>query len=148
MEDLTINDVVRVPGAALDVKAVRSSGPGGQNVNKVSSKVQLHVDPAAILGLDEGQRARLRAKVSLLLDAEGHVLITSQAHRDRLANLEAALDRLRTLIVSALVAPRRRRPTRPSRGAVERRLSDTGGRVGVHAREAEGPREARGLSGT
>jgi ribosome-associated protein len=113
---------VVIPADALSVRAVRSGGPGGQNVNKVSSKVELRVDLDRIEGLDAAARHRLRALAPL--DADGLVRVTSQRTRDRRVNLDDAREKVRLLVVRALTVPRARRETRPTRGSVERRLSD------------------------
>jgi ribosome-associated protein len=120
---LVICPGVIVPSAAMTASAVRSSGPGGQNVNKVSSKIDLRVDLTAISGLCPDARTRLRALAAPRLDGEGRLYVTSQKTRDRAKNLEDALDKVRALITLALVAPVRRRPTRPTRGSIERRLT-------------------------
>src|SRR5262245_31253455 len=122
-EPIQVAPGVVVPAAALSVRAVRSSGPGGQNVNKVASKVELRVDLGAVSGLDEGARARLLALARPRLDAEGLLLVTSQRTRDQPRNLEDAREKVRQLVARALHAPRRRRATRPSAGARERRLA-------------------------
>lgn len=124
MEPLTIRAGVVVPAQAIEFRAVRSGGPGGQNVNKVASKVELRVDLAQIVGLDEDARARLRALAGRALDADGFLLVTSQKSRDQRANLELARDKVRALIEKALVRPRSRRKTKPSRGSVQRRIED------------------------
>ena len=113
---------VRIPSTALLMRAVRASGPGGQNVNKVSSRVELMVDLAAVEGLDEGARARLAALAERHLDAEGRLRVTAQESRDQSRNLEAAREKVRELVEKALVVPKRRRPTRPHRGAREARI--------------------------
>jgi ribosome-associated protein len=82
-EPIRIARGVHVPAAALEWRAVRSSGPGGQNVNKVASKVELRVDLGAVGGLDPGGRARLRALAANRLDADGRLLVTSQRTRGR-----------------------------------------------------------------
>jgi ribosome-associated protein len=115
---------VTIPLAALSVRATRASGPGGQNVNKVASKVELRVDLSRIEGLDGGARARLAGLAAGSLDAEGQLLVTSQLTRDQQRNIEDALEKARRLVGQALVRPRKRRATRPTRGSVERRIED------------------------
>jgi len=115
---------VRIPGGAITWRAVRSSGPGGQNVNKVASKVELRVDLGAIEGLDDAARARLKALAAPRRDSRGRLLVTSQRTRDQTRNLEDAREKVRRLVERALVVPKRRRRTRPSAGAVEKRLRE------------------------
>jgi ribosome-associated protein len=115
---------VTVPLAALSVRATRASGPGGQNVNKVASKVELRVDLSRIEGLDAGARARLAGLVAGALDADGQLLVISQLTRDQQRNIEDALDKVRRVVGQAMVRPRPRRATRPTRGSVERRIED------------------------
>lgn len=111
-----------MPVSAQEWRAVRSSGPGGQNVNKVASKVELRVELSAISGLEATARARLRAQAAGRLDSDGRLLVTSQRTRDQLRNLEDAQDKVRKLVERAMRVPRPRRLTQPSQGAVERRL--------------------------
>jgi ribosome-associated protein len=122
-EPIIVGSVV-IPADAIFVRAVRAQGPGGQNVNKVSTKAEMHVDLGRAIGLDEGARERLRALVAGSLDREGKLLVTSQHTRDLQRNIEDARDKVCALIQRALVRPKRRRPTRPSRGAKERRLGE------------------------
>ena len=121
-EAITVTDTVRVPAAALSVRAVRASGPGGQNVNKVATKIDLRVDLDGIEGLPDAARARLAARARHRLDAEGRLVVTSQATRNQARNLEDARDKVRALIAAALVRPRSRTATRPTATAREQRL--------------------------
>jgi len=121
-EPIVVTETVRVPGRALTMRAVRSSGPGGQNVNKVASKIDLRVDLAAIEGLSDRARARVHALALNRLDADGRLVVTSQESRDQSRNLEIAREKVRRLVASALREPRVRRATRPSATARERRL--------------------------
>jgi ribosome-associated protein len=122
MESIVVNERVSVPASAVTFQAARASGPGGQNVNKVSSKVELRVDIAAIDGLTSDQRHRLRAANQSRMDEEGRLVVTSQTTRSQLQNLEEARDKIRQMVASALVAPKRRIATKPTRASKARRL--------------------------
>lgn len=113
----------KIPAAAVTVQYSRSSGPGGQNVNKVSSKVQLRVD-LRLVGLEESERLRVAAKLAGRLDAEGLLLVESQRTRDQARNFEDALEKAAALIAKACAVPRPRRKTRPSRSKIEQRLTE------------------------
>ncbi len=123
-EAIIVTETVRVPPGALSVRATRASGPGGQNVNKVATKIDLRVDLDAVEGLSDAARARLRLLARNRLDAEGRLVVTSQASRNQARNLGDARARVAELVQAALVPPRPRARTRPTTGARRRRLDD------------------------
>lgn len=122
VESIVINERVRVPAEALSFRAVRSGGPGGQNVNKVASKVELRVALERIEGLAAAATARLRNLVRHQLDAEGRWMVISERTRDQSRNLEDARSKIQQAIEKALIAPKTRRPTKPTHASKTRRL--------------------------
>jgi ribosome-associated protein len=137
VEDLTVGSLT-IPSAELSFRAVRSGGPGGQNVNKVASKVELRFDFEASLALPAAVKARLRTLGRNKLDSEGRLLIVSQRTRDQKKNLEDARRKIAELLEAALIAPKRRKATKPSR-AVSRRRVEEKMRRGVTKASRRGP---------
>jgi ribosome-associated protein len=111
-----------VPDSDLTFSAIRSPGPGGQNVNKVASAVQLRFDLANSVALDAGVKQRIRARAGHRLNDDGTLLFVARAHRSQERNRADALERLRQLIIESLQPPRPRRATRPTKASKERRL--------------------------
>jgi len=122
-DPIRVTDEVTVPAAALRFRATRSAGPGGQNVNKVASKVELRVDLDGIVGLTPEAWARLQVLCAGRRDREGRLVVTSQRTRDQRRNLDDARAKVREVVARALMSPRPRRPTRAGAKAVERRLA-------------------------
>ena len=121
LTSLRITDRIAIDDSELDERFVRASGPGGQNVNKVSTAVELRFDVAAS-SLPDEVKQRLTALAGSRLTADGVLLIDSREHRTQAQNREAARARLVALLQHAARRPKTRRPTRPRAGASERRL--------------------------
>jgi ribosome-associated protein len=116
-------DLVLADGE-LTFVASRSSGPGGQNVNKVSTKVTVLLDVDASPGLSEDEKRRIRERLATRISAAGILRVSSQRERSQAANREAAVERLAELLRWALAEQAPRRPTRVPRAVRERRLAD------------------------
>jgi ribosome-associated protein len=137
---LVITDNLQIPEEEFTWSFARSSGPGGQNVNKVASKSVLRWDVAQTAALPEEVKIRLALQQKRFFTQEGSMVITSQRYRDQERNRQDCLDKLRALILQALAVPRKRRPTRPTRGSKLTRLQDKKRRAAVK-RERQRPRE-------
>lgn len=119
---VTVSNSLVIPDSELSLSFVRASGPGGQNVNKVASAVQLRFDVERSSVLSDAVKARLRALSGRRLTADGSLLIFARNHRTQESNRREAEERLADLVRHALIAPKARRPTRVPRAAKERRL--------------------------
>lgn len=119
---LEITPSLAIDESELEERFVRSSGPGGQNVNKVSTAVELRFDAAHSPSLTEEIRTRLRGLAGSRMTADGMLLIDAREHRTQAANREEARNRLVALIRQATIRPKRRRKTTPTTGSKERRI--------------------------
>ena len=121
---MEITDTIQIPDDELHFSFARSGGPGGQNVNKVSSKAILHWDFAANTSLPAEVKDRLQRHHGKRLTTEGQLVIQGQRFRDQAKNIEDCRAKLRQMILQALYPPRPRKATRPTRGSNRRRLAE------------------------
>ena len=124
MQDLVVTSRLTIPAGELEISFARSGGPGGQNVNKVASKVDLRWNPTTSTALSEDDRAWVLQKLRSRLTTDGTLIVTSTATRDQIANRDDAMSKLTLIVAAALDRPKPRKATRPSRGAKRRRLAD------------------------
>ena len=123
---LEVTHAVVIPDTDLSFAFVRASGPGGQNVNKVSSAVQLRFDMRGSTALSDAVKGRLRALAGRRVTDDGAILIIARNQRSQDHNRREALERLADLIQRALVVPKTRKATKPTRASRERRLESKG----------------------
>jgi ribosome-associated protein len=119
---LVVAPHIQIPPAEFEFTYARSSGPGGQNVNKVNSKAVLRWQATKSPSLPEAVRTRFLAKYGSRLTGDGELLITSERYRDQPRNIDDCLEKLREMLLSVAVAPKKRKKTKPSRASKERRL--------------------------
>jgi ribosome-associated protein len=119
---LPVNDSLSIPRGELDVRVSRASGAGGQHVNKTSSRVEIFWNIPASRALNEEQRTRLLDKLSARLTTDGSIRVVASDMRSQSRNRGLAEERLRELVRRALLVPRKRKPTKPTRAAKEARL--------------------------
>lgn len=137
-----ISKSVVVPPGELEFRFSRSGGPGGQNVNVRDTRVELVFDLAESPSLGPRQRARAMARLGRRLDARGRLRLVVSEERSQAQNRERAVERFRELMAEALrPEPRPRRPTRPTKGAVERRLASKKARSRLKRERSAAPAE-------
>ncbi|MBX3419513.1 MAG: aminoacyl-tRNA hydrolase [Pirellulaceae bacterium] len=119
---LRINSKISIPASELKFTYSRSPGPGGQNVNKVNTKATLNWDLTATAALPPEVMQRFQQQNQTRISREGSFFISSHRHRDQPSNTDDCLEKLRDLILKALVVPKRRKPTKPSNASKRRRL--------------------------
>lgn len=121
---LAVDARVAIPRSELEVRATRAGGPGGQHVNTSSTRIELRWNVRATRALDDARRDHVLARLASRLDGEGAVRVVASEFRSQRQNREAAEARLVELVRRALVVPKKRKPTKPSRAAKARRLDE------------------------
>ncbi|MEZ6060392.1 MAG: alternative ribosome rescue aminoacyl-tRNA hydrolase ArfB [Planctomycetaceae bacterium] len=121
---LTVTDTIQIPDTEFSFSFARSGGPGGQNVNKVNSKAILHWNVTQSPSLPQAVKERFLERFRRRLTTDGILVLNSQRYRDQGRNVLDCMEKLRALILEAAVTPKKRRPTKPGKGAQQRRLQN------------------------
>ncbi len=130
IDDIVINRHITIPSNEIGFRYSRSSGPGGQNVNKVSTRVELLFDLARTGAIGEAEKHRLRRTLGAHIDASGTITVTSQESRSQFQNRRTAVEKFALLLKRGLTVPKPRKDTKPTRSATKKRL-DTKTKHGV-----------------
>ena len=133
MRDIVVTPRLTIPAGELSIAFARSGGPGGQNVNKVSSKVDLRWNPTTSAALPDDDRARLLEKLANRLTTDGELIVTSTLTRDQVKNRDDAASKLALIVRAALHREKARRATKPSRAAKRRRVEGKRHRAQIKA---------------
>ncbi len=123
-DDIVINDLVTIPAAELGFSASRSSGPGGQHVNKTESRIQVRWNVRDTVALSDFLKNRVLVALASRLTEGGDLLLASETHRSQHRNREEVVQRLAALVREALVPPRPRKKTKPTRASRQKRLDN------------------------
>lgn len=123
MGTLKISPRIEIPDAEFDLHFTRSSGPGGQNVNKVNSKAVMYWTINESPAVPQAMKNRFIEKFGHRLTQDQIVIITSDKYRDQKRNIEDCLEKLKDMLLEVLTPPKKRRPTKPSRSSVQKRLN-------------------------
>jgi ribosome-associated protein len=122
MHDIVVSPHVTIPAGELSLAFARSGGPGGQNVNKVASKVELRWNPTTSSALGDDDRSWLVSRLASKLTSDGTLIVTSTATRDQVKNRDDAAGKLALIVRTALERPKTRRATKPTRASKRRRV--------------------------
>lgn len=133
MSDIVVSPRLTIPAGELSVSFARSGGPGGQNVNKVASKVELRWNPSTSAVLGEDDRTWLLQKLRSRLTTDGTLIITSTLTRDQIKNRDDAESKLALIVRTALERPKTRRPTKPTKSSKRRRVEGKRHRAQIKA---------------
>ena len=137
-EGVRVSSRLVIPWSELSITSARSGGPGGQNVNKVESKIVLRFDVASSIALGPTRRARLQQRLASRMTTSGELVLHVSQHRERKRNLDEAAERLAAILREALAPVAKRIPTKPTRGSKKRRRA-------AKERQSERKRDRRRL---